>query len=202
MARVKRFNAFAVAGLLLAFAIWPLGLLFSIIGLVKSKARAGSGQGLSIAGIVVSLVEAGIVIWFLVALFNTGSLPGCSAENDFSAMLNKFNADGNALMQDQGDSSAERAAAQHFIGDAQTLRSELTAAAAQAQDQSIRAKIGVMTSDLDAMTSSLHAVSHGDANQINQVFTTQTALTNEATSLISLCPPSPLSAAPPIGAIC
>jgi hypothetical protein len=63
---VKRGNAFAVAGIVLGILIWPLGLLFSIIGLVKSKARAGSGKVLSIVGIVVSLAGAATFTGFAV----------------------------------------------------------------------------------------------------------------------------------------
>jgi hypothetical protein len=191
MTPVKRGNAFAVAGIVFGILIWPLGLLFSIIGLVKSKARAGSGKALSIVGIVISLASAASFVGFAVVAFNSMAAdPGCVIENDFDAMTNKFSADSNAILQYEGDSSAERAAVQHFIGDAQALRSGLNVAAAEAQHQSVRAKIGVMTSDLGAMTSSLKAVPQGGAKQISQVFITLTMLTNEATSLISLCPPA------------
>lgn len=194
MTPVKRGNAFAVAGIVLGILIWPLGLLFSIIGLVKAKARAGSGKVLSIVGIVVSLASAATFIDFAVVAFHSMEAdPGCVIENEFDTMMNKFSADGNAIIHYEGDSSGERAAAQHFIGDAQALRSELNVAAAKAQHQSVRAKIGVMTSDLGAMTSSLQAVLHGDASQISQVFIAFTRLTDESTSLISLCPPALLS---------
>jgi hypothetical protein len=54
---VKQRNGFAIAGIVLAILlVWPLGLIFSIIGLVKSKARHGAGRALSIAGIIVSLL--------------------------------------------------------------------------------------------------------------------------------------------------
>ncbi len=205
----KRGNAFAVAGIVLGILIWPLGLLFSIIGLVKSKARAGSGKVLSIVGIVVSLVGAATSIPFAVTVFRSMAAdPGCVIENEFDAMTNKFEADGSAMIHYEGDSSPERAAVQHFIGDAQALRSELNVAAAEAQHQPVRAKIGIMTSDLDVMTSRLQAVLHGDASQISQfsqigqVFIAFTALTDEVTSLISLCPPTLLSVAHPAACSC
>ena len=81
-----------------------------------------------------------------------------------------------------------RAAVQRFIGHAQALRSELTVAAAKAQRQPVRVKIGIMTGDLDTMTSGLQAVLHGDTSQIDPVIVASTALTNETTSLLSLCP--------------
>jgi len=199
---VKRGNAFAVAGIVLGILIWPLGLLFSVIGLVKSKARAGSGKVLSIVGIVVSLASAGMFIGFTVHVLDLMAAdPGCVAENDFDAMASKFPADGNAIIQDEGNSSAERAAVRHFLGDAQALRSGLNVAAAEAQSQPVRAKIGIMTSDLGAVTSSLQAVLHGDSSQISQVFTAFTVLTKEAASLDPLCPPTLLSVACPAGRI-
>jgi hypothetical protein len=77
---VKRGNAYAVAGIGLGILIWPLGLLFSIIGLVKSRARAGSGKVLSIVGIVVSLASAATFIDFAVVAFHSircsSPLPG------------------------------------------------------------------------------------------------------------------------------
>jgi len=189
----KRGNAYAVAGIVLGILFWPLGLLFSIIGLVKSRARAGSGKALSIVGIVVSLAGAATFTSFAVKVSHllTGD-PGCiAAENDSTAMMDTFSADINAVIHNEG-TPAERAAVQHFIGHAQTLRSELTVAAARAQRQPVRAKIGIMTSDLDTMTSGLQAVLHGDTSQINPVIIASTALTKEGTSLLSLCPASVL----------
>ena len=49
-----RTNIFAIVGLILAFFSSLLGLIFSIIGLAKAR-EYGSGKGLAIAGIVVSI---------------------------------------------------------------------------------------------------------------------------------------------------
>ena len=190
---VKRVNAYAVAGIVLGILFFPLGLLFSIIGLVKSKARAGSGKVLSIVGIVVSLAGAATFIGYAVEVSHllTGD-PGCiAAENDSTAMMNTFSADIDAIIHNEG-TSAERAAVQHFIGHAQALRSELTVAAAKAQRQPVRAEIGIMINDLDTMTSGLQAVLHGDTSQISPVIIASTAMTKESTSLLSLCPASVL----------
>lgn len=51
-----RTNGFAVAGLILAFFSPLLGLIFSCIGLSKAR-EYGSGKGLAIAGIVVSILS-------------------------------------------------------------------------------------------------------------------------------------------------
>ena len=70
-APAKRGNGYAVAGVVLALPIWPLGLPFSIIGLAKSRARARSGMVLSIIGIVLSLIVAGPTIAFAVGFLTT-----------------------------------------------------------------------------------------------------------------------------------
>lgn len=114
--------------------------------------------------------------------------PGCiAAENESTAMMDPFSADISAIIQYEG-TAAERAAVQRFIGHAQALRSELTVAAAKAQRQPVQVKIVIMTGDLDTMTSGLQAVLRGDTSQIDPVIVASTALTTEATSLLSLCP--------------
>jgi hypothetical protein len=76
---VRRRNGYAVTGVVLGLPIWPLGLLFSIIGLVKSRARAGSGKVLSIIGIVLSLIVAVPTVSFAVGFFETMANYGCVA---------------------------------------------------------------------------------------------------------------------------
>jgi hypothetical protein len=85
---VKQGNGFAVAGVILAIFAPLLGLIFSIIGLAKSGARAGAGKVLSIVGIILSVVVgvgATIVVVTLVnhVASSTAADPGCiSAELD------------------------------------------------------------------------------------------------------------------------
>ena len=57
-------NGFAIAGFVLSFFFALLGLIFSIIGLNKAK-TIGSGKGLAIAGLVISLVWIVLVIILL-----------------------------------------------------------------------------------------------------------------------------------------
>ncbi len=58
----KGSNGMAVAGLVCAFLIPLLGLIFSIIGL-KRSAQQRAGKGLSIAGIIVSVVMMIVYLW-------------------------------------------------------------------------------------------------------------------------------------------
>ncbi len=51
---VKRTNGFAIAGLILAFFSPLLGMIFSVIGLIKSRAML-SGRWIAITGIIISI---------------------------------------------------------------------------------------------------------------------------------------------------
>lgn len=66
-------NGFAIAGLIVAILVSALiGLILSIVGLSKSK-KLGSGKGLSIAGIIVSIVKLileAIMIAIFIGLFS------------------------------------------------------------------------------------------------------------------------------------
>jgi hypothetical protein len=185
----KQGNGFAVAGIVLAILVWPLGLIFSIIGLVKSKARYGAGKVLSIVGIVISLIVGATIIAFVAVAANSPAAdPGCiSAESDFNAMLSTFNADDNALSRDVKNKTAERADIRKFITDTQTLHSELAAAQAEARHQSVAAKIGAMNSDLATVSSGLQAVERGNANQVNQMTAAANKLQSDGTAVDSLC---------------
>lgn len=65
-------NGMAITGFILAFIFPVLGLIFSIIGLVSSKDYYdNSGRGLSIAGIVISLIP---IIFFIIIFMGLVSL--------------------------------------------------------------------------------------------------------------------------------
>src|SRR5215467_1451120 len=137
----KQGNGFAIAGIILAIFVPLLGLIFSIIGLVKSGARAGAGKALSIVGIVLSLVVgAGAAIAVaLVAnsvVHSTAADPGCiTAEHDATQMGSTINADGTALTQDEHNASAFQSDLQKFQSDMQSLQGQLSSALAKAQHQ-------------------------------------------------------------------
>ena len=57
------FNQLAVSGLILSFFMPPIGLIVSIIGLVRSKNQNDAGRKPAIAGIIVSSIF--ISLWFL-----------------------------------------------------------------------------------------------------------------------------------------
>lgn len=174
--------------MVLAFVFFPLGLLFSVIGLVKSKARGGSGKILSIVGIVLSLIAAVPVVIVTAELFGPTADPGCVAQNEaLPAANDPLSAAEDAMIRDEG-TPAERADAQRILSDAEALRSELNIAAAKARKQSVRTAIGMMISDVDRMMSGARAVQQGDDHAINQVLNAHTAVIKADGSLTSICP--------------
>ena len=71
----------AIAGLILAFLFFPLGLVFSVIGLVVTGKDGKRGRGLAVAGLVISLaIGAGsvVVIAKLAKNITTIADPGCT----------------------------------------------------------------------------------------------------------------------------
>jgi hypothetical protein len=62
----QKTNTFAILGLVFAFLLAPLGLIFSIISLSQIKKSGESGRGVAIAGIIVSSVFILIFILFMV----------------------------------------------------------------------------------------------------------------------------------------
>jgi PHD/YefM family antitoxin component YafN of YafNO toxin-antitoxin module len=190
---VKQGNGFAVAGLILAIFVPLLGLIFSIIGLVTSRARAGAGKALSIVGIVLSVVVgagATIVVVELASnvVHSTAADPGCiSAENDARQMGTTINADGTAITRDENNPSAVLTDLRKFQTDMQTLQGHLSSAQAQAQHQSVRAQIAALTSDIKTLNSSLQAVENGDTSQVSQLSTAATKLQTDGDALDSTC---------------
>ena len=62
-------NGMAVAGFVLSFFFALLGLIFSCVGLAKSKQMDGKGKGLAIAGIIISIVSMVLmVVWYILII--------------------------------------------------------------------------------------------------------------------------------------
>ena len=69
----KASNGIAVAGFVLAFLFAPLGLILSLVGLQKAKQLGGEGQGLAIAGLVISILAILPFILLMLALLAAGA---------------------------------------------------------------------------------------------------------------------------------
>jgi hypothetical protein len=185
----KQGNGFAIAGIILAIFAPLLGLIFSIIGLNKSKARAGAGRALSIAGIIVSvIVMAGGGALVAVLANSTAADPGCvSAESASRQMQSTLSADAAAMNRDQNSSSALQADLQHFLNDMQALQGRMTAADAQAQHQSVKAQISAVISDMGTFDSSLQGIAQGNTSLVSQMQTSGNKLQSDGNALDSTC---------------
>jgi hypothetical protein len=185
----ERRNGFAIAGIILAVFFPILGLIFSIIGLAKSKARAGAGKALSIAGIVVSLVVGAAAGTTIAILANsTGADPGCiSAENAARQMSSTITADDTAMSRDRNNSTAERTDIQHFLNDMQSLQRQWATAETQASHQSVKTQIAAVISDMSTLTSSLQAIEQGDFSKVNQMNSAGSKLQSDGNTLDSTC---------------
>lgn len=75
---VRKTNGFAIAGLICSLLVGSItGLIFSFIGLGMSK-KYNDGKGLSIAGIIISILRIVFIVIFVFAIF--GAISGSSAE--------------------------------------------------------------------------------------------------------------------------
>ena len=67
-------NGIAIAGFILAFIFPLLGLILSCVGLASSKDYYNhSGRGLSIAGIIISLIPIILVILLIMGIISLGA---------------------------------------------------------------------------------------------------------------------------------
>lgn len=68
-------NTFAILGLIFAFIIPLLGLIFSIIGLSKAKTLGGKGKGPATAGLILSiLIIVMVIVIYAVVIAGAASL--------------------------------------------------------------------------------------------------------------------------------
>jgi hypothetical protein len=67
----RPFDVFAALGLAFAFIVGPLGLLFSIVSLIRTRKGRRRGRGLAIAGLVVSVLWIAAVSAIIAAVIAT-----------------------------------------------------------------------------------------------------------------------------------
>ena len=125
-------SGLAIAGLILAFLVAPVGFILSLIAVFKTGNGRSKGRGLAIAGIIVSVVIIGGVSALVAAAVNsTVADPGCTAGKD--AIL-------------QSSSTPDAAALQKTIDG-------LNAAAAKAKHDDVRAAMKALADDYTQLLS-------------------------------------------------
>ena len=84
-ATTKLTSTWAVLGLVFAFLFWPLGVLFSILGLRETGNRGPrAGRGLAIAGLVVSVLAI-ITTVIVIVVLSLATSSAVKAVNDATA---------------------------------------------------------------------------------------------------------------------
>ncbi|HEY3866909.1 MAG TPA: hypothetical protein VGM10_01090, partial [Actinocrinis sp.] len=77
----RRSNGYAGPGLVLAILVWPVGLVLSVIALVRSRSCGGEGRTTAILGLLCGVV-LGVVTFVLVSSLRIAPAPpdpGCAA---------------------------------------------------------------------------------------------------------------------------
>jgi hypothetical protein len=185
----KQSNGLAVAGLVLAILFWPLGLIFSIIGLVRSKARGGAGKTPAIIGLVLAvLFGAGSIVFFVSVAKSTAADPGCiSAESSISSLTPKLQADETKLNADSSNPAALQTDLTGFIDDMQSVQSDLTNAGSIATHSNVQTAIGTMDTDLGTFITDMKQIQGGDDSQVNQMTAVAQKLEPDGNAVDSLC---------------
>jgi hypothetical protein len=123
-------SGLAVAGLILAFLLAPIGFILSLIAIFKTGPGRSKGRGLAIAGLIVSLLAiGGAVTAGLVIANSTVADPGCT--------------DGKSAIFDSAGSS-DPASLQPMID-------KLNAAAGKAKHDDVKAATKALADDYTAL---------------------------------------------------
>ena len=170
----QKTNTMSILGLVFAFLIPLLGLIFSAIGLKQTKQRNEGGRGLAVAGLIISIIfmVIGILVAVVVlsaastAIKNAGGLDAISKSvASESAALNG----GNGKADDKGVAQACHViipAASAFDSNAGTtpeevqaklgqLSTTLQSAAAGTTDPSFIADVQKLVDDFTALSTSM-----------------------------------------------
>jgi len=134
-------SGLAIAGLILAFLLAPIGFILSLIAVFKTGKGRSGGRGLAVAGVIVSaLIIAGVTTAVVLAANSTVADPGCVAGK--AAILDGANnIDANSLKTTADDLNAAAAKAKH-----DNVRAALTALA----DDYTQLRDAITTGDIPA----------------------------------------------------
>ena len=187
----KQSNGMAIAGFILAFLFWPLGLIFSIIGLVRSGKIGGAGKKLAIAGLIISIVVGGISVAVIASISNSTAVdPGCtSAESSLSTLDPKLSSVESQISTDanSGNTDAVRTDLTNMVTYLQTAQTDLNHSESVAVHPQVKTQITAVNGDLTTLISAFQAVAGGDDSQADAMTTTAQQLETDGSALDTLC---------------
>ena len=171
----KQSNGFAVAGFILSL-LPLLGLIFSILGLIRSFKVAGKGRILSIAGIVLSIVFAVVYSLLIagVAKSSTALDPGCTTTESRFVTLDS------QIQSDSGNINA-------LMSDLTSMQQTLQDSANQATHDSVKTKLQAAGTDLAATIADLKALQAGTTTDSTKLTTDLQSFQTDGTALDTLC---------------
>ena len=161
----NRRNYWATTGLVFAVLFWPLGLILSIVGMVKSKKWGDVGQGVSTIGLVVALVfAAGTGLYFFIPRNADYTDPGCISAK---LTLNGLQA---RLGTDTQQASSGPAGLSTSIADLNSLHATFQQAAAQATHQNVKDAFTQLDTDFTVYVHQLQDLANGGSDsQIDKI---------------------------------
>jgi hypothetical protein len=186
----KQTNGLALAGAIVSF-IPVVGLVLSIIGLIRAKMLGGAGKTAATVGLVLSILFTGGAGFGIYKLANsTAADPACiSSESAASSMESKLNADETALTtaENSSDSTAVKTALDTMISDMQTIKGQLDSDVAEATHADVKAKLQAFDTDLGKLVTDLKAVENGDTSAATDLEAVANRLGPEGDAVDSLC---------------
>ncbi|HET9654014.1 MAG TPA: DUF4190 domain-containing protein [Kineosporiaceae bacterium] len=137
-------NGLAIAGLILAIFVFPVGLVLSVVGLIQARRKGQKGKGLAILGILIALGELALVIAVVVFFGQNATTlvdPGCVKAKQ-------------VILKD-GDlgQSSDPAVLKSKL---QTVLSGLDAAAAAAEHDNVRSTVKALRADFAQLQDALN----------------------------------------------
>lgn len=187
----KQSNGLAIAGFVLAFLFSPLGLILSIIGLVRSGKLGGAGKKFALSGVILSIVFCALSI-FLIAKVSgsTAEDPGCTtAESSLTALEPQMTSVETQLSADESSSdvAAVKTDLNSMVTYLQTAQGDLSHSGTVAVHPQVKTEITAVSNDLTTLVSAFHAISAGDDSQLSAMTTAATQLQTDGTALDTLC---------------
>jgi hypothetical protein len=165
-------NGLAVAGLILAFLIAPIGFILSLIALIQTGKRRQKGRGLAIAGVIVSVLAMASTITIIAVVFatvgknvTTVADPGCTSGKD--AIMKMASA--------PSSSEPETMKAQ-----LQTVINELNTAAAKAKHDNVRDAMKAVADDYSQLVKAFNTGTEPPADLMDKI-------TTDANKIDELC---------------
>jgi hypothetical protein len=172
-------NGLAVAGFVLAFLFWPVGILLSVVGLRRANGLGGKGKGLAIAGVTISILALLCTIGVAYVAFAAPAAdPGCTTAE---TQLRTINSDINTDINNSNNPNV-------LITDFTALKNTLDSSLTVAKHANVRSAIALTDTDAGTLLTDFNAYVTGSGSvTISQINSDLAQVNADETALNSLC---------------